>query len=718
MPTTENLYTFSWPIARLGEALEQLAQTSGLGVSPVSRAPFPEPPTRADDPHLGAWLETSAGWLGIEAEPIETPYPDIEALVQGAGPALLYLPGDSARFLALLEGSRRTVTLLDPDLNQRRLPVTVVCAALRQPLEAPLVAEVDHLLDEVGVSGRRRTQARQVILRERLSSVRLQAGWLLRLQPGNNLKAQLYQARLPQRLLAFLGVYTLHYFIWLLAWWVVGHTALQGRFDQGWLVAWGLLLLSLIPVQLLATWWQGQLALKAGTLLKQHLLAGALRLLPEEVRHQGAGQFLGQVIESEAVETLALNGGLLGLMAGLELLVAATILGAGAGGMVQLSLLLGWLALTAWLGWRYFTQRRAWTKTRLGMTHELVERMVGHRTRLAQEAPHRWHSGEDGELAAYLGHSQQMDQMTSRLVILVPRGWLGLGLVGLIPTFVAGGNNSAGLAVSLGGMLLIYQALRKLVPSLLSLADAAIAWRQVETLFRAAARLKQPGAPAFTLKPAPAQVETEGAPLAPTPLIEANNLVFRHRQAGEPVLQGCHLRLQAGDRLLLEGPSGGGKSTLAMGLAGLRRPEAGLLLLHGHDAQSWGDIGWRQRVAAAPQFHENHVLTETFAFNLLMGREWPPRPGDIEAAAAICEELGLGDLIQRMPAGLLQMVGETGWQLSHGERSRLYLARALLQEADLTILDEAFAALDPETMRRALHCALNRARTLLVIAHP
>jgi ABC-type multidrug transport system fused ATPase/permease subunit len=101
-----------------------------------------------------------------------------------------------------------------------------------------------------------------------------------------------------------------------------------------------------------------------------------------------------------------------------------------------------------------------------------------------------------------------------------------------------------------------------------------------------------------------------------------------------------------------------------------------------------------------------------------MGREWPPRPGDAEEAEAVCRELGLGDLLDRMPAGLLQQVGESGWQLSHGEKSRLYIARALLQDAELVILDESFAALDPESLRLALSCVLKRARTLLVIAHP
>ena len=81
-------------------------------------------------------------------------------------------------------------------------------------------------------------------------------------------------------------------------------------------------------------------------------------------------------------------------------------------------------------------------------------------------------------------------------------------------------------------------------------------------------------------------------------------------------------------------------------------------------------------------------------------------------------ELGLGDLLDRMPAGLLQLVGEGGWQLSHGERSRLFMARALLQGGELMILDESFAALDPASLRTALECVLRRAPTLLVIAHP
>jgi ATP-binding cassette subfamily B protein len=163
---------------------------------------------------------------------------------------------------------------------------------------------------------------------------------------------------------------------------------------------------------------------------------------------------------------------------------------------------------------------------------------------------------------------------------------------------------------------------------------------------------------------------------------------------------------------------GGGKSTLAALLAGLRDPGGGLLLLHGLDAPTLGVDGWRSRVVSAPQFHENHVFSSTFAFNLLMGRGWPPTEEDTAAAEELCDELGLRPLLERMPSGFAQTLGETGWQLSHGERSRVYLARALLQQAELVILDESFAALDPENLGRALECVLRRAPTLVLIAHP
>jgi ATP-binding cassette subfamily B protein len=194
--------------------------------------------------------------------------------------------------------------------------------------------------------------------------------------------------------------------------------------------------------------------------------------------------------------------------------------------------------------------------------------------------------------------------------------------------------------------------------------------------------------------------------------------VFRYREKGEPILRKCNLQIRRGDRVLLEGPSGGGKSTLAAIVTGMRTPQSGAVLLNGLDSLSIGWPAWRRRIVSAPQFHENHVLTGTFAFNLMMGSRWPPHPDDFDEMEALCRELGLGELLERMPAGLLQCVGDTGWQLSHGERSRVYIARALLQRPELVVLDESFAALDPENLRRAVDCVLARTNSVMVIAHP
>ena len=241
------------------------------------------------------------------------------------------------------------------------------------------------------------------------------------------------------------------------------------------------------------------------------------------------------------------------------------------------------------------------------------------------------------------------------------------------------------------------------------MTGAAISWRQVAPLFHAAARSEQAGS---------WSTDAPGQEKSTSHVMEARDLIFRYRQQGEPVLRGVSLRISQGDWLLLEGESGGGKSTLAALLTGLREPNSGMLLLRGLDKQTLGSQTWRKRVAAAPQYHENHILAASLAFNLLMGRYWPPSAGDLNEADVICRELGLGPLLQRMPAGLMQMVGETGWQLSHGERSRVFMARALLQGGDLIVLDESFAALDPENLRQALECVVKRARTLLVVAHP
>jgi ATP-binding cassette subfamily B protein len=503
-----------------------------------------------------------------------------------------------------------------------------------------------------------------------------------------------------------LGAYALG----ILGWWMIAKGALDGRLDRGWLLAWGLVLFSQLPLRAIAGRTQGRVTIDTAALLKQRLLAGALRLAPDTIRKQGAGQLLGRIFESEAVESLALDAGFVGLTAVIDLAVATAVLALGAAGVTHVALLAGWLAITLAIAWRYFARRTAWTDERLGITHDLVERMIGHRTRLAQQSRTQWHDGEDDALEAYVDAGQRMDTHAARLSALLPRGWIVVAMLGLAPWFVTGSASTASLATAVGGTLLAARAMKKIVVGVASIAGARVAWRTVAPLFHAAS-----GFDAAAAIDVPAPAATRDAKL---PILEANEIVFRYRDRGEPVLRGCSVRIHSGDRILVEGSSGGGKSTLGAVLTGMRKPQSGLLLLDGLDLDTLGLERWRKRVAAAPQFHENHVLSATFAFNLLMGRRWPPKEEDLAVAEAICDELGLGPLLARMPAGLQQMVGETGWQLSHGEKSRLFVARALLQNAEVTVLDESFAALDPQTLERSLRCVLARANALVVIAHP
>lgn len=708
-----DLVRLSWPLERLGEAVEALGRFSKLSPGAGHAVHLPRGLDTNDDDAVGDWISLNADHLNLEAQPVFASYAELERVVRAIGPALIrFRAGDDVRFLALLRSGRRAV-LVDASLNKRKVSSRVLCSALREPFEVPLTAQLDQLLENIGVARRRRASARKAILRERLSAITISDFWALRLPPGAGFFRQLRNAGVPRDAATLAVAHAVQYALSLLAWFVIGRAALQGRLESATFTAWAMILFTTIPLRLLTTWKQGVSAIRAGGLLKQRLLYGALRLDPDQIRHQGAGQLLGRIIETDAVETMALNGGFHGLLALIEILMSLVVLYLGSGGALHAALLLAWTAAALLIGWNYLSKRRHWMQQRMTITNDLVESMVGHRTRLAQEPREHWHDAEDRLLERYFQSSKQMDRLAVLLSTLAPRGWLVAGIAGLAINFVRGGSSTGLLAVGLGGVLLAYSALRRMVAGISQLTDAGIAWQQVALIFHAGALKKN-----STTSESPAMSSVNGTPETGEVLLDGRDLAFRYTDRQQAVISGCDLRIKTGEKLLIEGPSGGGKSTLASLLAGLRQPDSGLLLLRGFDRRTLGDAAWRRLVVSAPQFHENHVLSETFAFNLLMGRRWPARSEDLEECEQVCRELGLGGLLDRMPSGLNQMIGETGWQLSHGERSRLYIARALLQRADLVLLDESFAALDPDNLRRALSCVLNRAQTLVVIAHP
>jgi ATP-binding cassette subfamily B protein len=746
-----DLDVLAWDSARLGEAIEALAHKARLLQHPAQASAPPADLEPADSAALAQWVDIVAAQLGIEAEPVESSYADAERLVRRSAPALLCLPEDSAsacpRFLALLQSNSRRATLLAPDLSLSHVPPRDIRRALCAPLEEPRRATIDEWLARTGVAPEQRARVGATILAEQLSGAPLGGGWLLRLSPAASVWQQARHARLLQPLLAIIAGDLVRQALLLVTWWVIGRAVFLGTLDSGWWWAWALLVFSGIPFQLLITRAQGEFATGLAGIFKTRLLHGTLKLQLEEIRHQGLGQFLGRIMDADAVELLAVSGGLTALVSVIELVIAAAVLTMGIGGWVHALLLGAWVLLTMILGWHYLRTNRAWFATHRSMTNDLVERMVGHRTRLAQEDPALWHAEEDRDLDRYLHLSERVDR-AGMLLAAIPRAWMVVGLGWIAVTLAAPDFSPVLLAVGLGGVLLALQSLSSIIAGVQNVVAVTQAWDQVAPLFNAATRREEiasivlptekhggviaRSAPCDEAIPASTLEIASGKVVDPErsrrnrprndkleqPLLTAKAISFRYREHGQSILNQCNLQIGQGDRLLLEGPSGGGKSTLAAVLAGLRAPESGLLLLWGYDRSSLGAEAWRQRIAVAPQFHENHVFTGTLAFNLLMGRRWPATPADLREAEEICRELGLGDLIRRMPSGLQQIVGESGWQLSHGERSRLYIARALLQNADLMILDESFAALDPETLALSLRCVLQRAPTLLVIAHP
>ena len=201
----------------------------------------------------------------------------------------------------------------------------------------------------------------------------------------------------------------------------------------------------------------------------------------------------------------------------------------------------------------------------------------------------------------------------------------------------------------------------------------------------------------------------------PLPLISREirleNVTMHHGRA--PVLDNASLAIPAGSLTAILGPSGAGKSTLADLLVRFLDPVSGSVTIDGTDLRELSLTDLRARVLLVDQapFLFNASIAENIAF---------ARPeATIEQVTAAASAAGLDPLIARLPQGLATRTGERGLALSAGERHRIAIARALLRQPDVLILDEPTAALDEET-ERVVALGLRRAlphATLIVITH-
>lgn len=189
---------------------------------------------------------------------------------------------------------------------------------------------------------------------------------------------------------------------------------------------------------------------------------------------------------------------------------------------------------------------------------------------------------------------------------------------------------------------------------------------------------------------------------------------FRYPSAGNGfALWGINLEVKAGQVLALVGPSGAGKSTLVQLLPRFYDVTAGAIRVDGHDIRDLKLASLRSKISIVPQ--ETFLFNDTVANNIRYGKQDVSMRAVREAARnALCEEF-----ILQMPQGYDTVIGERGLKISGGQRQRIAIARALIENAPILILDEATSNLDSEAellVQKAL-AALMAGRTVIVIAH-
>jgi ATP-binding cassette, subfamily C, bacterial CydC len=327
--------------------------------------------------------------------------------------------------------------------------------------------------------------------------------------------------------------------------------------------------------------------------------------------------------------------------------------------------------------------------------------------------------GAAPEIAAYGGEEAARARVRAadrRLVRLARRDALlggaadGLGVAAAGATLagvlaVAAQASAAGqldpVSLAVVGLLALaaFEAVQPLPAAARELSATLGAGRRILELTGRSPRVVDPAVPAPPPRP-PFAVALEG-------------VHARYAPGEHLALDGVDLHLPAGGRIALVGPSGAGKSTIVSLLLRFRDPERGRLTLAGRDLRHYRQADVRHAIAVAGQ--ESHLFSASIRENVCLAR---PEAGDAEIAAVL-RQARIWDWVSGLPAGWDTRVGEDGRELSGGQRQRIVLARALLADAPVLILDEPTAQLDPATADALLRDVFTAAggRSVLLVTH-